>query len=137
MERPVNWCRATTDLIIDGSEVNKARDIYEAAILPLTNIIYDVGAASTQIWIEGVKTFFDNAKENTTDIYINTVDLISQDLTSEAVATASVTAGIVTQINITNTGSGYFEVPSISIGKPKDDGGDQAERLQPQFLLVS
>ena len=127
VERPVNWCRATTDLIIDGSEVNKARDIYEAAILPLTNIIYDVGAASTQIWIEGVKTFFDNAKENTTDIYINTVDLISQDLTSEAVATASVTAGIVTQINITNTGSGYFEVPSISIGKPKDDGGDQAE----------
>tara|TARA_B100000745_G_scaffold255686_1_gene178407 strand:- start:10143 stop:22226 length:12084 start_codon:yes stop_codon:yes gene_type:complete len=127
IERPVNWCRATTDLVIDGSEINKARDIYEAAILPLTNIIYDVGAASTQIWIEGVKTFFDNAKENTTDIYINTVDLISQDLTSEAVATASVTAGIVTQINITNTGSGYFEVPSISIGKPKDDGGDQAE----------
>ena len=127
VERPVNWCRATTDLIIDGSEVNKARDIYEAAILPLTNIIYDVGAASTQIWIEGVRTFFDNAKENTTDIYINTVDLISQDLTSEAVATASVTAGIVTQINITNTGNGYFEVPSISIGKPKDDGGDQAE----------
>ena len=76
MERPVNWCRATTDLIIDGSEVNKARDIYEAVILPLTNIIYDVGAASTQIWIEGVKTFFDNAKENTTDNYINTVDLI-------------------------------------------------------------
>ena len=127
VERPVNWCRATTDLIIDGEEITKARDIYEAAILPLTNIIYDVGSASTQIWIEGAKTFFDNVKENPGLNYVNTVDIIDQDETTEAVATASVTAGIVTQISLTNTGDGYFKIPTVSIGAPKDDGGTQAE----------
>ena len=127
VERPVNWCRATTDLIIDGQEINKARDIYEAAILPLTNIIYDVGTASTQIWIEGVKTFFDNAKENAGTDYVNTVDIIDQDETNEAIASASVTAGIVTQISLTNAGDGYFKIPTVSIGAPKDDGGTQAE----------
>lgn len=126
IERSVNWCRATSDAIIDGQEITKDRDIYEASILPLTTLIYDVGAASTQIWIEGVKTFFDNQKENTTDLYVSTVDIIDQDDTSEALATASVTAGIVTQITVTNTGSGYFKIPTISIGKPVEDGGDQA-----------
>ena len=127
VERPVKWCRATTDLIIDGEEVTKARDIYEAAILPLTNIIYDVGSASTQIWIEGAKTFFDNVKENAGLNYVNTVDIIDQDETDEAVATASVTAGIVTQISLTNVGNGYFKIPTVSIGAPKEDGGTQAE----------
>jgi hypothetical protein len=127
IERPVNWCRAATDLIIDGEEITKARDIYEAAILPLTNIIYDVGSASTQIWIEGAKTTFDNVKENPGLNYVNTVDIIDQDETNEAVATASVTAGIVTQISLTNTGDGYFKIPTVSIGAPKEDGGTQAE----------
>tara|TARA_B100001094_G_scaffold231341_1_gene226124 strand:+ start:10610 stop:23908 length:13299 start_codon:yes stop_codon:yes gene_type:complete len=127
VERPVNWCRATTDLIIDGEEVSKARDIYEAAILPLTNIIYDVGTASTQIWIEGARTFFDNARENSELNWTTTVDIIDQDETEESIATASVTSGIVTQISLTNAGSGYFNIPTISIGAPKDDSGTQAE----------
>ena len=126
VERPVNWCRATTDLVIDGEEVTKARDIYEAAILPLTNIIYDVGTASTQIWIEGARTFFDNARENSELNWTTTVDIIDQDDTEESVATASVTAGIVTQISLTNVGSGYFNIPTVSIGVPKEDGGTQA-----------
>jgi hypothetical protein len=127
IERPVTWCRATTDLIIDGEEINKARDLYEASILPLTNIIYDVGTASTQIWVEGVRTLFDDVRENTTDTYISTVDIIDQDDTQVAIATASVTAGIVTQISIANEGYGYFKTPTVSIGAPKDSGGTQAE----------
>jgi hypothetical protein len=160
LDRPVNWCKQSTDIIVDGIAITKDRDLYEAQINPLTNIIYDVGTASTTIYVESVKTFFDNKKENTTDKYISTVDIVTQDETRECLAVAAVnSSGIVTAISIIDSGLGYNTTPTVSISNPIgsgstalataivsggkvtfigiDDGGSGYSNSSPPIVLVS
>jgi len=119
LARPVNWCKQSNDIIVDGIEITKDRDLYEAQINPLTNIIYDVGTASTTIYVESVKTFFDNKKENTNVNYINTIDIVTQDETRECLAVASVnSSGIVTTITLVDSGFGYSSIPTVTIANP-------------------
>ena len=119
LARPVNWCKQANDIIVDGIEITKDRDLYEAQINPLTNIIYDVGSASTTIYVESVKTFFDNKKENTNTNYINTIDIVTQDETRECLAVASVnSSGIVTTISLIDSGFGYSLIPTVTIADP-------------------
>lgn len=123
IERPVNWCRQSNDIVVDGLEITKDRDLYEAAIHPLTNIIYDIGVGSTVLYVESVKTFFDNKKENADVKYNNIVDIITQDEISEALAIANVNnSGIVTTISILDSGIGYSDTPSVTISNPVGGG---------------
>lgn len=78
--RPIKWCKQTEDLIINGIKIPKNRSIYEASIYPTTNIIQNVGTSSTIIYVENVRTFFDNISEyDTNDKAPRTITLISQD----------------------------------------------------------
>ena len=121
--RPLTWCKQTEDLVINGQMVGKDREIYEPYIQPSSNIIKDISASSSSIFVESVKTFFDSEKE-----YIhnglaekpqNKIIIISQDNLISAAATAIVSiAGTISSISITDGGIGYSTTPTISISNP-------------------
>lgn len=122
--RPIKWCRQTQDVFIDGKFVGKDRTIYEPLIYPHTRIIKSVGSSSTEFFVESVKTFFDNKKENTS--LGNKVKIISQDSLIGASATAVVSAaGTISSISITNGGSGYKNAPRVIISNPTEYGATQ------------
>ena len=122
--RPVKWCRQTEDKFVNGEFVAKDRIIYEPLIHPNTRIIQSVGVGSTFIFVENVRTFFDNAKENTTDN--KHIRITSQDAIVGASATAVVSGlGTISSISITGSGIGYTFTPSITIANPVGLGTTQ------------
>jgi hypothetical protein len=117
--RPLIWCKQTEDLFISGKEVTKDRTWYEPLIYPRTNLIQSIGTGSTILFVESVKTFFDNQKENTTSNYISEIEIISQDTLISAAATAVVSAaGTISSIMITDGGFGYSSAPQVTISNP-------------------
>jgi len=122
--RSVTWSKQTEDKFIDGVSVSKSRPLYEPLIFPSTNLIQPVGLGSTVAFVENVRTFFDNAKENTTE---NTsIRIISQDSIVSASATAVVSGlGTISSIQISNAGAGYTASPSVTIGNPVGLGSTQ------------
>ena len=119
--RPVTLCKQRYDVIVDGiSDSGKSRNEYEGYVNPNTNIIKSVGTGSTIIFVESVKSFFDNSSEyvqdGTVDIPQKTVYIINQDTLVGASATAVVSAaGTISSIIIGNGGVGYSTNPTISI----------------------
>jgi len=61
--RPIDICRLTYDIIIDGKIVSKDRVYYEPIITPTTRLISNVSTASTEIFVENLRAFFDNKDE--------------------------------------------------------------------------
>jgi hypothetical protein len=121
--RPITWCRQTEDLFIGGEFVGKNRVIYEPYIQPNSNIIQSFGIASTEIFVESIKTFFDSdneyEKDGITEKPQNKILIISQDTLVSASATAVVsTSGTITSVLVSNGGVGYSTSPTISIGDP-------------------
>jgi len=121
--RPVIWCKQTEDKIVNGQQVAKDRILYEALINPSTNIIQNVSTASTQIFVESVKTFFDSADEyfqdGTTEIPQKKIIITSQDNLVSASATAIVSAaGTISSIIISDGGIGYSVAPTVIIENP-------------------
>jgi len=128
--RPVIWCRQTQDKIINGKEVGKDRIIYEPIITPSTNIIQNVSTASTQIFVESVKTFFDSSDEYIQDgiseLPQKKIIITSQDSLVAAAATAIVSAaGTISSIVISDGGFGYSTNPTVTIENPVGLGTDQ------------
>jgi len=121
-ERPLNWTRQTVDLILNGEEVGKDRELYEANIFPTTRIIKDVSIASTEIFVDNVKTFFDHDKEYPAVLQENQHDVLIHEhkYVVAAAGTCTISSGIgsVTNITITNGGVGYDndQSPEISVG---------------------
>ena len=117
LTRPVDWCRQTTDRIIDGLPVSKARKILEPNIFPSANLIKSVGIGSTVFHLDNVRPIFSQTNENTTSLLFQNKIKIHQLVAKEtATATANVsTAGTVSSVTITNGGKGYLSNPSVSI----------------------
>ena len=115
--RSVIWCKQTEDKFINDNLITKDRLIYEPLIYPNTNIIRDIDANSTEIFVENLKTFFDNLSEF--NILNNKIVVISQESIVSASATAIVsTSGTISSIVINNGGIGYSTTPSIKISEP-------------------
>jgi len=55
--RPVEWTKQTTDVIIDGLKISKARNSLEPLYFPTTNVIQPVGPTDTVIYAEDVWAF--------------------------------------------------------------------------------
>jgi hypothetical protein len=128
--RPVVWCKQTEDKIINGQEVAKDRILYEPLIYPSTNIIQNVSIASTEIFVESVKTFFDSADEylqdGTSEEPQRKIIIISQDQLVAAAATSIVsTAGTISSIVISDGGVGYSTNPVVVIENPVGLGTTQ------------
>jgi hypothetical protein len=117
--RPLKWCRQTEDLFIDQKEVTKDREIYEPIIEPSTNIIKTVGVTSTIIFVENIRTFFDDQRENAVLDYRNKFKIITQDEIRAAISTATVSvAGTIRAVTILNGGMGYTSPPVVSFSTP-------------------
>lgn len=115
--RPLKWCKQTEDKVINEQEVPKDRILYEALIQPSTNLIQSVGIASTSLFVESVKTFFDSANEFNSKN--NKITIISQDSLVSASATAIISnEGTIDSIIISDGGVGYSTSPQISIAYP-------------------
>lgn len=81
-KRPVEVCKSREDKVINGLSVTKDRIWNEPIISPITNIIQSVGVGTTaNIFVESVKTFFDNKKENYYGKKLLTLQLIDQETT--------------------------------------------------------
>jgi hypothetical protein len=120
--RPVKWCPQNVDKFIAGSGstvttvISKDRVIYEPLIYPTAFAIAGIGTTSDQIFVDNVKTFFDNANESPVT---NDISIISQKTQVAAVLSATVSvAGTIQSIQILNSGIGYNSVPQISISNP-------------------
>jgi len=118
--RPLVWCKQNEDKIIDGQYVSKSRTSYEPLVQPVTNIIQNIGVTSSIIFVESVKTFFDNQMEYTSSSNApKTIIVTSQDTLVAASATAVVSvAGTISSIVITDGGIGYISTPSVTIQSP-------------------
>ena len=120
--RPIKWCPQNVDKFIAGSGstdtnlVSKDRLIYEPLIYPTAYAITGIGSTSNQIFVDNVKTFFDNASESPAT---NDIKIITQ--THQIPASLSVTlsqTGVVQLISITNPGIGYDFIPKVSFSSP-------------------
>jgi hypothetical protein len=117
--RPLTWTRQKDDIFIDGSIVTKDRPIYEPLIFPSTGLIRSVGIGSTQLFVQNVKTFFENDKENNNSQLSKTVEIISQDNLVSASATVTVNNnGEISSVNLVNSGDGYYTSPKVYIQNP-------------------
>jgi hypothetical protein len=122
-ERSVLWCKQTEDKVINGKKIAKDRVNYEPLIEPTTNIIQTIGTGSTEIFVQSLKTFFDNASEYN-ELIENAsaqkkITIISQDPLVGAYATTTVSsAGTITSINIVDGGVGYTTNPVVKISNP-------------------
>jgi len=118
--RPVTWCRQTEDKIINGKEIGKSRELYEAIIYPTAYLIQPVSTDTTTIYVDNIRPFFNPSNEN--DITLSFQDSIvisSQDVKVSASATAIVSGlGTISSISLNDGGSGYLSTPSISIQSP-------------------
>jgi len=121
-----------TDMVIDEVSVTKDRVQYEPYIYPTSNIIENVGASSTVIYVESVKTFFDSVDEyvqdGTTEKPQRKIKIVSQDTLVSASATAVVSSGgTITSIVVSEPGIGYTttNVPIVTISNPVGVGTSQ------------
>ena len=117
--RRVDWCKQKADKIIDGQVVSKSRKEVEPLVFPTTFLIQPVGVSSGIAFVESVKTFFDNDKENNTEARTKKITLTSQDNIVGASATAVVSiAGTISEIVVSYGGTGYTSAPTVIIADP-------------------
>ena len=118
IQRPLKWCKQQSDLVINGQQITKNRQLYEAGIIPNSNIIAPVGLGSTEIWVQSVIPLFNSYAESIEDAY-QKVDLLQQGDKISAGATAVVSdTGTVSSIVISNTGLGYTAAPLVTLANP-------------------
>ena len=96
--------------------IAKDRVIYEPLIYPTAFVIAGIGTTSDQIFVDNVKTFFDNSNESPVT---NDISIISQKIQVGAALSATVSvAGTIQSIEILNPGLGYNFTPQVSISPP-------------------
>jgi len=124
--RSVTWCHQRSDKLVNNIVVGKSRTLYEPLVLPSAYIIQSVGIASTVIFVDNVKTFFDSVRENQTSINQKKISIISNNELISAAATAIVSSGgTITSVSILNGGSGYSAAPEVTIATPVGLGTTQ------------
>ena len=123
-EKPIRWTKQKTDFKINGQIIDKSRSILEPQIYPTSKIIGDVSTISGKGTATNDGIFVDDAislfYENKYGITVDSVDALitSGEINVGASATATVSPeGIITDINITNAGSGY-ESAIVKISNP-------------------
>ena len=113
--RPVVFSKQNVDLVIDGVNIGKNRDWYETTIYPSTTVIQDIGIGSSEIYVESLKTFFDNDAENMVDKDKFIIKIIDQTPLKGAIATCQVSSGSISSINLIDGGYGYSQAPKVLI----------------------
>ena len=66
--RVVEWCKQTEDIFLDGKIESKSRCELEARVHPTARAIKQIGAGTSEIYVDSVKLGFDDVKEDLTPI---------------------------------------------------------------------
>ena len=115
LERPVTWKKQLSDVFVNNTAVTKDRTELEAGIRPTAYILNNVGASSTEVFVDSAVPLF-----NEVDDFVESkqsVLILDRTVKTGAAATAIVSAGgTITSIVISDGGSGYTSAPSVSIG---------------------
>ena len=119
--RPLSWTRQTEDIILNGEEIGKDRELYEANIFPTAQAIKDFTSDSTEIFVDNVRTFFDHDREYTSILANKQNDILVHENKNVVAASATCTVstgGSITNLTITNGGVGYNagETHTLSFG---------------------
>lgn len=134
LERNVIWCKQRNDIFLSavgfGQSTNnfvisKARESYEPVINPTSYLIKDVSTTDTEIFVDNLKTIFDNYDEigDVIDGGTKTIKILSQDSLISCAATATVSiAGTISSIEILDNGLGYSTTPNVYISSPISSG---------------
>jgi hypothetical protein len=122
--RPLVWCRQTEDKIIDEQEVGKNRTRYEPIINPVAYLTQSVGIGSTIVYVDNLRPFFDPINENSVTLaFQKNVSFISQNSKVSAAASSIVSvAGTISQIIVSEGGSGYTTAPEVTIQNSGESG---------------
>ena len=127
--KPVRWEKQKVDVILNGEVVNKTRSSIEPQIYPTAKIIGDLSVTSGRgtgvndgIFVDDATSFL-YERDNYSQSGDDKVDALitSGDIGVGAAATATVSiAGTVSQLTITDAGSGYSGVVDIGIQAPEN-----------------
>ena len=102
-------------MFVNNTAVTKDRTELEAGIRPTAYILNNVGASSTEVFVDSAVPLF-----NEVDDFVESkqsVVILDRTVKTGAAATAIVSAGgTITSIVISDGGSGYTSAPSVSIG---------------------
>ena len=123
-EKPIRWTKQKVDLIINGEVVDKSRPSIEPQIYPTAKIIGDLSVTtgedgSGSIFVDEIESFV--YEDDNYGLAAFDVDALitSGEINVGASATAIVSAaGTISNINITNAGSGYLTSPNLTITPP-------------------
>jgi hypothetical protein len=130
--RPLVWTKQRQDLVINGENVTKDRELYEPKIYPVTNVIQNIGIADTVFYVENIKTIFDNKQERSGENQAP-IEIVYENNESTGIATAIVNSdGTIELVDLTYGGYGYTKIPSISIA-----GGSWIRRTSTYAATIS
>jgi len=115
--RVVSWKKQEKDLIVDGLPIAKDRALQVGNFYPSARLIRNVGLSSVVTYVDNAYPFF-SAYDNRTDpdTIPGQIEIINTQEINVARAEAVVSSGgKISSINIIDGGSGYENVPSVSI----------------------
>ena len=114
--RCITWTKQTSDLIIGGEIISKARDYLEPRVYPATKLIKDLSVSDSEIYVEHSYPEYrviDNTLEGDTNI---TIIKESPDSVAAKATVSSVSAGgSITSLTLTSSGSGYITSPDVGV----------------------
>ena len=117
--RVVSWKKQDKDLIVDGLPIAKDRALQVGNFYPSARLIRNVGLSSVVTYVDNAYPFFsayDNRTDN--DRIPGQIQIINTQEINVARAEATVSVGgTISSIDIIDGGSGYENIPSVSIAK--------------------
>ena len=115
LERPVTWKKQVSDVIIGNLDVTKDRPELEAGIRPVSYIINNVSAASTEVFVDTAVPFF-NEVDDLAEVDQSVLILDRTEKVGVAATALVSIAGTISSIVISDGGAGFTTAPKVSIG---------------------
>ena len=115
--RVVSWKKQENDLVVDGLSIAKDRPLQVGNFFPSARLIRNVGTSSVTTYVDNAFPFF-SAYDNRTDIdgIPGLIEIINTQEINVATGLATVSAGgTVSSITVTDGGSGYENIPTVSV----------------------
>ena len=115
LERPVTWKKQTQDVFVNNIGIGKDRVELEPGIRPTAYIIKSVSAGSTEVFTDTAVPLF-NQVDDLTEVEQSILILDRTNKTGVAATAVVSVAGTISNIVISDGGSGFTVTPHVSIG---------------------
>ena len=118
--KPLSWLKQKIDKTVNGQIVYKSRDSIESQVYPTAKIIRTFSSTDTEIFVDDIQFFdFDLDMQGSGDTFdALIVDGKSDPVSAGLRATVS-SEGIISELTVTNVGSGYTGTTlAVKIARP-------------------